>query len=103
MSPLFTLTSCTGVLRRDGSPFIPYAMQRPVRYDGWRGKDWDEDGLRVLLESLRLEDKALLKLIADAGGAMPAGPTNSSVAHAPCEERRPLRALKSHINRQCKR
>jgi hypothetical protein len=89
-------------LRRDGSPFVPYAQQRPEQYDGWRGKDWDEEGIRELLGSLRLEDKALLKVMAEAGGAMR---QDDLMVRLPMLRRKTsasLRALKAHINRQCK-
>jgi hypothetical protein len=100
--PLFYMDKLYRSLRLDGSPFVPYAMQRPERYEGWRGKSWDEGGLRVLLGCLRLEDKALLKVLADAGGAMRQDQLMARLPMLRGKTGASLRALKAHINRQCK-
>jgi hypothetical protein len=89
-------------LRRDGSPFVPYARQRPERYNAWRGKSWDERSLRELLETLRLEDKALLKVLADANGAMRQDALMQRLPMLRGRSSASLRSLKAHVNAACK-
>ena len=90
-----------GRLRRDGSPFVPYARRHPERYQGWRGKPWDEAGLRDLLAGLRLEEKALLQALAGAGGAL----RQDELMDLPMlrgKTSAALRSLKARINGACK-
>ena len=89
-------------LRRNTSPFLPYAQQRPERYHGWRDKSWDETGLCELLQSLRLEDKALLKVLAEAGGAMRQDALMLRLPMLRGKTSASLRALKAHVNAECK-
>lgn len=89
-------------LRRDGSPFVPYAAQRPKPYQEWRGKPWEEGGLRELLEKLRPEDRALLKVLAEAGGAMRQDALMQRLPMLRGKTSATLRALKSHVNAACK-
>jgi hypothetical protein len=89
-------------LQINTSPFLPYAQQRPERYRDWRDKPWDETGLAALLHSLRLEDKALLKVLADAGGAMRQDALMLALPMLRGKTSASLRALKSHVNAQCK-
>ena len=89
-------------LRRNTSPFLLYAQQRPERYYGWRDKSWDETGLCELLQSLRLEDKALLKVLAEAGGAMRQDALMLRLPMLRGKTSASLRALKAHVNAECK-
>lgn len=89
-------------LRRDGSPFVAYSHQHPERYDAWRGKAWDESSLRNLLGTLRIADKALLKLLADAGGAMRQDVLMERLPILRGKSSKTLRALKAHVNGACK-
>ena len=89
-------------LQLNTSPFLPYAQQRPERYRDWRDKPWDEAGLTALLQSLRLEDKALLKVLADAGGTMRQDALMLALPMLRGKTSASLRALKSHVNAQCK-
>ena len=89
-------------LQINTSPFLPYAQQRPERYRDWRDKPWDETGLTALLQSLRLEDKALLKVLADAGGTMRQDALMLALPMLRGKTSASLRALKSHVNAQCK-
>jgi hypothetical protein len=90
-------------LRRDGSPFIPYAQREKVTYDGWRSKAWTEEGIRQLLNSLSMQDKALLKIFADAPDA--ALHQHEIMAKLPFLQGRNSGSLgmhKGHINAKCK-
>jgi len=89
-------------LCRDGSPFQPYATRSAQRYQGWRRKSWDEQSLRDFLADLRIEDKALLKVIADAGGAIRQGDLMRMLPMLQGKTSASLRALKSHVNAGCK-
>jgi hypothetical protein len=89
-------------LQRNTSPFIPHAQQRAERYDGWSDKPWDQAGLRELLRSLRLEDKALLKVLAEAGGAMRQDTLMLRLPMLRGKTSASLRALKAHVNAECK-
>jgi hypothetical protein len=88
-------------LQRTDSPFIPYSDMGVERDESWRSIDWEEEKLRKLLRGLRWEDKALLKLLAEAGGAMRQA---RIMAGLPNLRGKPasLRALKSHVNAACK-
>jgi hypothetical protein len=91
----------TRPLRKTHSTFIPYADMGVERDESWRSIDWEEEKLRKLLRGLRWEDKALLKLLAEAGGAMRQA---RIMAGLPNLRGKPasLRALKSHVNAACK-
>ncbi len=56
-------------VQKSDSPFVAYASERPQRDQRWRTKPWHEAELRKYLHSLRPEDKALLRLLADSGGS----------------------------------
>ena len=89
-------------LQTTGSPFIPYSDTGVERDQAWRSVSWDEDGLRQLLRSLRWEDKALLKLLAEAGGAMRQDRITGGIPGLRGKTSASLRALKSHVNAACK-
>lgn len=55
-----------------------------------------------MLQSLRLEDKALLKVLADAGGTMRQDALMLALPMLRGQSSSSLRALKSHVNQQCK-
>jgi len=80
---------------------VPY--EKGVESDEtWRLNDWDEAGLRELLRKLRCEDKALLKLLAEAGGAMRQDRLMQTIPFLRGKTSASLRSLKSHINASCK-
>jgi hypothetical protein len=68
--PLFYGDKLYRSLTRADSPFVPYGDGKAERYQGWRTKPCQEEKLRDYLNGLRIEDKAILKLLADAGGAL---------------------------------
>lgn len=88
-------------LQTTGSPYVPYADKGFERDEKWRSIDWDEEGLRQLLRGLRWKDKALLKLLAEAGGAMRQDCIMSNIP-ALRGKSASLGALKSHVNAACK-
>jgi hypothetical protein len=55
-----------------------------------------------LLETLRLEDKALLKVLADAGGAMRQDALMQRLPMLRGRSSASLRSLKAHVNAACK-
>lgn len=89
-------------LRKTDSPFIPYAEQAPERYHEWRAKQWGADTLRDFLLGLPPKDKALLKILADAEGAMPQHAIMSALPFLQGKTSAALRSRKSHINAGCK-
>lgn len=89
-------------LQTAGSPFVPYSDARFERDQAWRSVGWDEDELRRFLRSMRWEDKVLLKLLAEAGGAMRQGRILSSIPVLRSKTSASLRALKSHVNAACR-
>ncbi|HEY5473013.1 MAG TPA: hypothetical protein VIK32_07460 [Candidatus Limnocylindrales bacterium] len=89
-------------LQATDSPFVPYADKSDDRDETWRSVDWDEDGLRQLLRGLRWEDKAFLKLLADAGGAMRQGRIMDTLRGLRGKGSGSLGALKSHVNAACR-
>jgi hypothetical protein len=89
-------------LCRDESPFTPYARRPVDRYQGWRDKQWDENSLRGFLQGLRLQDKALLKVLADAGGVMRQDELMRTLPMLHGKTSATLRSLKSHVNAGCK-
>jgi hypothetical protein len=99
---VFYLDKLYRPLRRDASPFAPYANRKSESYQGWRDKLWDEASLRQLLLDLRLEDRALLKMLADAGGAMRQDQLMRKLPLLNGRSSASLRALKSHVNAACK-
>jgi hypothetical protein len=84
------------------SPFIPYTVKGVERDESWRSNDWEEETLRQLLQGLRWEDKALLKLLAEAGGAMRQSRIMDGLPNLRGKKSASLRALKSHVNAACK-
>ena len=84
------------------SPFVSYADRAGVRDERWRTIEWDEAELRKLLRGLRPEDKALLKLLADAGGALYQAELMAGLNALRGKTSSSLRALKSHVNAACK-
>jgi len=100
--PEFYADKLRAPLRTVGSPFVPYA-ERGIELDqSWRGVEWDEDELRTLLRGLRWQDKALLKLLADAGGVMRQDKIMAAIPSLRGKTSASLRALKSHVNAACK-
>jgi hypothetical protein len=89
-------------LQKGESPFLPYSQQRPETYQGWRTKAWSADELRSYLVTLRAEDRALLKLLADAGGALQQHTIMETLPFLRGRTSASLRALKAHINAGCK-
>ena len=89
-------------LQLTDSPFVPYADKGIEVDNTWRSKDWDEAALRQFLRHLRWEDKALLKLLADAGGAMRQDRIMEAIPSLRGKTSDSLRALKSHVNIACK-
>jgi hypothetical protein len=89
-------------LQKDESTFAPYGDRKPERYQEWRDKPWEEARLRRFLLSLRLEDKALLKLLADAGGAMRQDHLMQKMPTLRGKTSASLRSLKAHVNAGCK-
>lgn len=89
-------------LQVSDSPFVSYADRAGVRDERWRTNTWDEAELRKLLRGLRPEDKALLKLLADAGGALYQAELMSGLSALRGKTSSSLRALKSHVNAACK-
>lgn len=99
---IFYLDKLYRPLRRDASPFAPYANRKSESYQGWRDKLWNEAALTQLLRGLRLEDRALLKVLADAGGAMRQDRLMRKLPLLKGRSSASLRALKSHLNAACK-
>ena len=99
---VFYLDKLHRPLRRDASPFAPYASRKSESYQGWRDKLWDEASLRQLLSEMRLEDRALLKMLADADGAMRQDQLMRKLPLLNGRSSASLRALKSHVNAACK-
>jgi hypothetical protein len=99
--PLFYTDKLYRSLCRTDSPFVPYGSAKPERYQGWRTNPWEEAKLRSYLNGLRLEDRALLKLLADAGGALL---QRAIMKELPLLEGKSgaLRRLKSHVNEGCR-
>jgi hypothetical protein len=89
-------------LRASESPFVPYPARNIERYQAWRRKAWDESRLRSFLSELRPEYKALLKLLADAGGALRQHTIMEQLPFLMGKSSRSLGGLKSHINAGCK-
>jgi hypothetical protein len=71
-------------------------------YQGWRLKAWSEGDLCRYLTGLRLEDKALLKILADAGGGLQQHAIIEKLPFLRGRSSASLRALKSHVNAGCK-
>jgi hypothetical protein len=100
--PLFYADKLYRSLRRSDSPFIPYGDGKEERYQGWRTKPWQEEKLREYLNGLRQADKALLKLIADAGGALQQRTIMEKIPFLKGRTSASLRSLKSHVNAGCR-
>jgi hypothetical protein len=89
-------------LQRSESPFIAYCEEKAERYQAWRTKPWDRSSLRAYLGGLRAEDKALLKILADASGALQQHTIMEQLPFLKGKTSASLRALKSHVNAGCK-
>jgi hypothetical protein len=89
-------------LRKSESAFIPYASDKIERYQAWRTKPWQETKLRAYLDGLRPQDKALLKLLADANGALQQRTIMQQLPFLQGRSSASLRSLKSHVNAGCK-
>jgi hypothetical protein len=100
--PLFYENKLYRSLRRNDSSFIPYGAGKVERYQGWRTKPWQEEKLREYLNGLRQADKALLKLIADAGGALQQRTIMEKIPFLKGRTSASLRSLKSHVNAGCR-
>ena len=100
--PIFYGDKLYRPLRATDSPYIPYAERAAEADESWRQNEWDEAGLRELLNSLRSEDKLLLKVMAEAGGSMRQDRIMRSIPFLRGKTSASLRSLKSHINAACK-
>lgn len=100
--PLFYEDKLYRPLRRGDSAFVPYATGKAEPYQGWRTKPWEESRLRAYLGGLRPEDKALLKLLADGGGALQQRSIMQGLPFLKGKSSASLRSLKSHINAGCR-
>jgi hypothetical protein len=89
-------------LRASESTFVPYAANSTEGYQAWRRKPWDENRLRSFLSELRPEYKALLKLLADAGGGLRQQIIMEQLPFLTGRSSRSLGGLKAHINAGCK-
>jgi hypothetical protein len=89
-------------LRTSESSFVPYSQQNKEGYQAWRRKPWDESGLRLFLAALRPEYQALLKLVAEAGGALRQRAIMEQLPFLRGKSSRSLGGIKSHINAGCK-
>lgn len=89
-------------LQTTSSPFVPYSVHRTPYDQRWRTMTWTESNLRGFLSELRLEQKALLKIIADAGGALVQRSIMEALPSLRGRTSRALGALKAHINAGCK-
>ena len=65
-------------------------------------KPWQEARLRAYLDGLRPEDKALLKLLADGGGALQQRAVMQGLPFLKGKSSASLRSLKSHVNAGCR-
>ncbi len=100
--PVFYRDKLYRSLQHNGSPFIPYAMQKRERYQDWRSKPWDMTALRDFLGGLALKDKALLKILADAGGALQQRVIMEKLPFLTGKTSASLRSAKAHVNEGCK-
>ena len=100
--PVFYEDELYRSLRKTDSAFIPYASGKTERYQAWRTKPWQEEKLREYLNGLRPEDKALLKLLADADGALQQRNIMQQLPFLKGRTSGSLRSLKSHVNAGCK-
>lgn len=100
--PVFYADKLYRSLRRNDSPFIPYGKNKEERYQGWRKKPWQEEKLRAYLNGLRPAHKALLKLIADAGGALQQRAIMQGLPFLKGRSSLSLGRLKSAVNAGCR-
>jgi hypothetical protein len=87
---------------RDDAHNVPIAQRTVEPYQEWRGKQWQEPELRSMLKSLRLQDRALLKLLSEHGGLMREDMLFQKFPPLRGKNTRTLLALKAHVNRECK-
>ena len=100
--PVFYSDKLYRSLQKDGSAFVPYATQKRERYQDWRFKPWEKTVLRDFLAGLTLKDKALLKILADAGGALQQRVIMQKLPFLNGKTSGSLRSLKAHVNEGCK-
>ena len=100
--PEFYSNKLYRALQVSDSPFIPYAEQRPKGDESWRRRSWTEAELRLLLSDLSWKDMALLRAIAQAGGAMRQDRIIEALPFLRGKTSASLRAAKSHVNAACK-
>jgi len=100
--PLFYEDKLYRSLKKSESRFVPYASDKPERYQAWRNKPWQEAKLRTYLNGLRTQDKALLKLLADADGALQQHFIMEQLPFLKGKSSASLRSLKSHVNAGCR-
>jgi len=100
--PVFYADKLYRSLRRSDSPFIPYGEGKEERYQGWRQKPWEEEKLRAYLNGLRPAHKALLKLIADTGGALQQRAIMQGLPFLKGRTSLSLGRLKSGVNAGCR-
>jgi hypothetical protein len=96
--PLFYGDKLYRSLRKNDSPFVAYAYSKVERYQAWRTKPWQEANLREYLQGLRCQDKALLKLLADADGALQQRTIMQQLLFLRGRTSASLRNLKFHVN-----
>jgi hypothetical protein len=89
-------------LQISASPFVPYSAYRPPYDQTWRTGQWTERRLLAFLAALRFEQKALLKIMADAGGSLVQRSIMEALPFLNGRTSRALGALKAHINAGCK-
>ena len=100
--PIFYGDKLYRSLQKTNSSFVPYSKQSTERDESWRGIAWEAEALRALLRKLRWEDKLLLKVLADADGAMRQNQLMQAIPFLNGKNSASLRSLKSHVNAQCK-
>jgi len=89
-------------LAPNDSPFTPYSKKRTERDESWRAVVWDKEALVRLLNSLRWQDKLLLKIMAESDGIMRQDQIMRAIPFLRGKSSGSLRALKNHVNAACK-
>ena len=89
-------------LQKSDSPFIPYAKKSVERDETWRGIAWEAEELRAFMRGLRWEDKLLLKVLAEAAGALRQKSLMGKIPFLRGKTSGSLRSLKNHVNAECK-
>jgi hypothetical protein len=89
-------------LQTSDSPFVPFKSQRRDLDNGWRRVYWDSaDELKMLLHSLPMACKALLKVMAESGGTILQQEVMSKLRFLRGDSA-VLRRVKAQINGICK-